>query len=291
MKLSQRWSCFESKAIANDHRGSTLLDMQGTDRAPPTFLHFPTSRQPFTFVTLTMILRHLHLPGVVPYTTAAQIQDRLVSKLLAYKASPKTIPPPDPTIITAQFQPVYTCGRREVGAVSEDQKSYLTQKTPWGSAEFHEALRGGQTTFHGPGQLIAYPIIDLKRHSLTARCYVRHLEKSVISLLKKEYAIDARTTEDPGVWTDETNKICAVGVHMRRNVSSHGIGLNVTTELGWFERIVACGLEGKSTTSLEWQGVTAGLDVEHVGSLFVKHFLEGLHGVEEVKRVKETDLD
>ncbi|CAK3793975.1 alpha-L-arabinofuranosidase B [Lecanosticta acicola] len=238
-----------------------------------------------------MILRHLHLPGVVPYTSAAKIQDRLVSKLLAHKASPKTISPPDPTIITAQFQPVYTCGRREVGAVTEAQKQYLTQQTPWGKAEFHEAQRGGQTTFHGPGQLVAYPIIDLKRHHLTARCYVRHLEKTVISLLGNDYGIGARTTDDPGVWTDDTHKICAVGVHLRRNVSSHGIGLNVNTELGWLDRIVACGLEGKKTTSLEWQGVTAGLDVEYVGRLFIRRFCEGLEGVEAVQRIRETDID
>lgn len=103
--------------------------------------------------------------------------------------------------------------------------------------------------------------------------------------------MDTITTDNPGVWVDDMHKICALGVHLRRNVSSHGIGLNVTTELGWFERIVACGLEGKFTTSLEWQGVTAGLDVEYVGSLFAKHFGERLEGVNEVVRIKETDVD
>lgn len=74
-------------------------------------------------------------------------------------------------------------------------------------------------------------------------------------------------------------------------MSSHGIGLNVTTELGWFERIVACGLEGKFTTSLEWQGVTAGLDVEYAGQMFVKHFVSALEGVHEVVKIKEEDVD
>ncbi|KAK4495168.1 hypothetical protein PRZ48_013495 [Zasmidium cellare] len=239
-----------------------------------------------------MILRHLHLPGLTTYAHAAKLQDRLVSHLLAHKANPTTTPAPLPTIITAQFHPVYTCGRREVSSVSQEQVDYLTQPTPFGRATFQPALRGGQTTFHGPGQLIAYPIIDLKRHNLRPRDYVCVLEKTVSALCKSQYGIDTITTDNPGVWVDDMHKICALGVHLRRNVTSHGIGLNVCTELGWFERIVACGLEGKKTTSLEREGVAREmLGVEEAAEGFVRLLGERVEGVDGVVRIQEEDVD
>ncbi|KAG9612411.1 lipoyltransferase, partial [Aureobasidium melanogenum] len=198
-----------------------------------------------------MLLRHLRLQGIVPYAKAEVLQQDLVKNFLAHKASPTTIPAPVPTIITAQFSPVYTCGRREVGTVSAEQQTYLKDN---GNAEFYEALRGGQTTFHGPGQLVAYPIIDLKTHNLSPRNYVCLLEKTLIKTCAR-YGIKAMTTENPGVWTTPDDKISALGVHLRRNITSHGIGLNINTDLKWFSRIVACGLEGKRTTSFENEGV------------------------------------
>ncbi|KAF2158821.1 hypothetical protein M409DRAFT_71449 [Zasmidium cellare ATCC 36951] len=239
-----------------------------------------------------MILRHLHLHGLTKYPHAAALQDRVVSRLLAHKANPTSTPAPPPTIITAQFHPVYTCGRREVSSVSSSQIEYLTQPTPFGQATFEPALRGGQTTFHGPGQLIAYPIIDLKRHNLRPRDYVCLLEKTVSGLCRNQYGVNTTTTSNPGVWVDEMHKICALGVHLRRNVTSHGIGLNVSTELGWFERIVACGLEGKFTTSLEREGVKDGeLDMEAAADGFVRGFGERLEGVDGVARIGEREVD
>ena len=237
-----------------------------------------------------MILRHVHLPSLTSYSHAAALQHQLVTSLLAHKASPSTLPAPPPTILTAQFHPVYTCGRREIGTVSPAQIQHLTQATSLGKAEFIEALRGGQTTFHGPGQLIVYPIIDLKRHNITPRCYVRLLENTVMDLCKS-YGVETRTTEHPGVWVDDMHKICAVGVHLRRNVTSHGIGLNVTTDMGWFERIVGCGLEGKKTTSLALQGVKVEGGVEEVGRGFVRLFAKRLGGVEEVVRMQKGDVE
>ncbi|TKX23079.1 octanoyltransferase-like protein [Elsinoe australis] len=233
-----------------------------------------------------MILRHLRLPGIVPYPHASKIQDLLVSRFLAHKASPSSGPPPSPVIITAQFHPVYTCGRREIGSVFPSQQEYLRAD---GQAEFYEALRGGQTTFHGPGQLIAYPIIDLKRHGLTPRSYVCLLEKSLMGTCQR-FGVETRTTEHPGVWVSEESKIAALGIHLRRNVSSHGIGLNVNTDLKWFGRIVACGLEGKRTTSLEAEGVE-GVSVDEVGEVFVREFADRLEGVDDVQRMAEGDVD
>lgn len=211
-------------------------------------------------------LRHLNLPGIVSYSHAGSIQQRIVSAFLANKAD-SSLEVPDPVVITAEFNPVYTCGRREIGTVSTEQQEYLRAG---GKAEFHEARRGGQTTFHGPGQLIAYPIIDLRRHKLTPRSYVCLLEKTLIANCAA-YGIKAMTTEHTGVWTTPESKIAAIGVHLRRNITSHGIGLNVNTNLWFFNRIVACGLEGKKTTTFSEEGVT-GKTVEEVGNEFVKEF-------------------
>jgi len=92
------------------------------------------------------------------------------------------------------------------------------------------------------------------------------------------------------VWTSPEDKIAAIGVHMRRNITSHGVGLNVNTDLGWFERIVACGLEGKRTTSFEREGV-AGEGVESVAGVFVEEVGERLEGVEGVDRVGDDVIE
>ncbi|KAI4282511.1 MAG: hypothetical protein L6R38_002855, partial [Xanthoria sp. 2 TBL-2021] len=136
--------------------------------------------------------------------------------------------------------------------ISRLTPSQITHLRAAGKAEFHESLRGGQTTFHGPGQLTAFLILNLKTHGFTSRSYVQFLETSVIAVLA-HYGIVGMRTENPGVWTvrDEGRKIASVGVHLRRYVTGFGVGLNVGTELGWFERIVMCGLPGKRATSFE----------------------------------------
>ena len=168
---------------------------------------------PFAITAMAASVRqkllHIHLPGLTPYATAARLQEALVSRFLASKP-PSNAPLPPPHIITAEFQPVYTCGRREIGTVSAQQQAFLRHN---GSADFAEAMRGGQTTFHGPGQLVAYPIIDLRTHKLTPRDYVCLLEKSLIATCAK-YGIKAMTTEHTGVWTNPDDKIAAIGVHM-----------------------------------------------------------------------------
>ncbi|KAF2103998.1 lipoate-protein ligase-like protein B [Rhizodiscina lignyota] len=221
-----------------------------------------------------MRLRHISLPGLVSYSHAADIQQRIVRTFLSHKANPST-KAPDPVIITAQFNPVYTCGRREIGTVTAEQQDFLRAG---GKAEFFEALRGGQTTFHGPGQLVAYPIVDLRRHGLTPRTYVCLLEKTLIATCAR-YDIKAMTTENTGVWTTPEKKIAAIGVHLRRNITSHGIGLNVNTDLWWFNRIVACGLEGKKTTTFAEEGVE-GKSVEEVGRVFTEELAGRIDAVE-----------
>ncbi|OAL56949.1 lipoyltransferase [Pyrenochaeta sp. DS3sAY3a] len=224
-------------------------------------------------------LIHIHIPGIVPYATASRIQESLVSRFLDSKAHPTT-PPPPPHLLTAQFQPVYTCGRREIGNVSPEQQAFLRAD---GRADFVEAMRGGQTTFHGPGQLIAYPILDLREHKLNPRSYVSLLEETVIAVCSR-WGIPGMTTENTGVWTTPDDKIASIGVHMRRNITSHGVALNLTTDLQWFERIAACGLKDKSTTSFEVEGI-AELTVEEAGEEFAEELSYRMDGVDGWEKV------
>jgi lipoyl(octanoyl) transferase 2 len=163
-------------------------------------------------------------------------------------------------------------------------------------AHVEHTSRGGQLTFHGPGQLVAYPIVDIRAHGLSTTCYVRVLEDAGIAVCAK-YGVKAVTAENVGVWVprlreeagEEERKIMAVGVRLRRFVASHGVGLNVSTELRWFDHIVACGLEDKRATSLEEEGVK-GLSVEEVGKVFVQEMADKLNGVDGVDEFLVEDL-
>jgi len=117
-------------------------------------------------------------------------------------------------------------------------------------AEVVDSDRGGDVTFHGPGQLVAYPILDLRARELRAGVYVRRLEAAVIATLEAFDVRGERVPGRPGVWV-EGAKIAALGVRISHGVSRHGLALNVTTDLAWFEQIVPCGIADAAVTSLE----------------------------------------
>ncbi|KAL8690597.1 MAG: hypothetical protein Q9218_003982, partial [Villophora microphyllina] len=167
-----------------------------------------------------MHLRHCHLPGLTPFTHTARIQSRLVSLHLAHKrflpvspTKPSRPLPQPPTLLTFQTPPTYTTGRRDLNALSPQQIAHLRFQ---GWAEHYEALRGGQTTYHGPGQLTAYLICDLRAHNLTSRAYVRFLESSIIATLTHYSITGLRDEVNAGVWTPDGRKVASVGVHLRR---------------------------------------------------------------------------
>jgi lipoyl(octanoyl) transferase len=133
---------------------------------------------------------------------------------------------------------------------------------------FYPTDRGGDVTYHGPGQLVGYPILDLREWKRDVGAYVRGIEQALIDTLA-EYGIAAgRIPKLTGVWVGE-RKIAAIGVHISRWVTSHGFALNVTTDLSYFQYIVPCGLT-KPVTSMEQLGVRAELD--EVGRRFAVHF-------------------
>ena len=223
-------------------------------------------------------LRHLHLPALTSYPRVSAIQERVVAAHIGHRAAEPNDASLEPVLITFQTPPTYTCGRREIGTLTESQIAHLRAG---GKAEFYEALRGGQTTFHGPGQLTAYLILSLREHGFNVRSHIDLLEKAVIGTCK-HYSLPAHNTHNPGVWIGsepDDRKIASVGVHLRRYVTSHGIGLNVSVDLSWFDRIVACGLVGKKATSIEkeWNELQrkadllpAPLNVNVVAGVFAK---------------------
>jgi lipoyl(octanoyl) transferase len=134
--------------------------------------------------------------------------------------------------------------------------------------EYFPTNRGGDVTYHGPGQLVGYPILDLREWKRDVGAYVRTLEQSIIDTLA-EYGIEAgRIPKLTGVWVGE-RKIAAIGVHLSRWVTSHGFALNVSTDLNYFKYIVPCGLT-KPVTSMAALGVRASW--EEVGRRFASHF-------------------
>ncbi|XP_044735109.1 putative lipoyltransferase 2, mitochondrial [Chrysoperla carnea] len=146
-------------------------------------------------------------------------------------------------LVIVEHNPVYTIGIRTKGYTSEDEKR-LTNL----GAEFFKTNRGGLITFHGPGQLVAYPIVNLKNFKPSMRWYVSTIEQTIIDMCS-ELNLRANTSPHTGVWIGD-NKVCAIGVHGRKYVTTHGLALNCNVDLKWYDHIVPCGIEDKGVTSL-----------------------------------------
>ncbi|KAG5518783.1 hypothetical protein PMAC_002754 [Pneumocystis sp. 'macacae'] len=216
--------------------------------------------------------RMLYLPLHAPctYAAAAAIQESWVGLFLAHKQWPETHPKPPALLIVSQFEPTYTCGRRESDRLSKIDAAYLRTNP---SAVLVRTLRGGQITFHGPGQIVGYPILDLVDFQMTLKEYVDRLELSVLRTCNT-FGLTAILTEHRGVWISPTKKIASIGLHLRRHITSHGIALNVSTNLNYFNKITACGLENKEMTSFEREGVKVPLEI--VQSCWVTHLVNVL---------------
>lgn len=176
--------------------------------------------------------------GLVDYAKALRLQGE---KVAARKAG--AIPD---TLLLLEHPHVFTLGRnarREHLLISNERVGAL-------GAQVFETDRGGDITYHGPGQLVGYPILDLTRHRRDIAWYMRSLEEVFIGVAA-DYAVQARRVAGaPGVWVGN-DKLVAMGVHLSRWVTSHGFAFNVNTDLRYFDWIVPCGLRDKGVTSLE----------------------------------------
>lgn len=177
--------------------------------------------------------------GVAPYAEALAFQ-----RAVAHARIAGTIP--EDVLILTEHPPVVTLGR------ATKQRSLISSPDLLASrgVELHEVERGGDVTFHGPGQLVGYPIVDLKRHRRDLHWYLRQMEEALIVAVAA-YGVSAeRNAGFTGVWTGG-RKLASIGVHARDWVTWHGFALNVTTDLSYFDLIVPCGIADVVMTSLE----------------------------------------
>ena len=186
------------------------------------------------------------------------------------------------TLILVEHEPVYTIGIR-TGEYPESEEKRLKSL----GADFVKTNRGGLITFHGPGQLVAYPVISLSDFPTvnnSIRCYVNRIEETIIALCKNIFnassspnvnKLKISTMEGyPGVWIDSSRKIAAIGVHAANAVTMHGLALNCNIDLSWYDHIVPCGIQGKGVTSLSKE-----LNHDFTVGQTIPYFLESVRDV------------
>jgi len=180
--------------------------------------------------------------GVIRYGAACELQRQLVE-------ARKRGAIPD-VLLFCEHPHVITLGRNGKREHLKAGDRLLAQM----NVEFHATDRGGDITYHGPGQVVAYPILDLTEHRRDVRWYVEQLEETMIRTAA-DYGVSARRVEGRhGIWVETASgevKLGAIGVHLSRWVTSHGLAFNVSTDLRYFDLIVPCGISDKRATSLE----------------------------------------
>lgn len=153
---------------------------------------------------------------------------------------------PQDVLLLVQHPPVVTLGRRKEDNKLPVSEEFLISR----GIELFEVERGGGVTFHGPGQLVGYPIIDLQRHKQDLHWYLRQVEEALIQTMAGYHIPAERNVGFTGVWT-RGRKIASIGVHARAWVTWHGFALNVTTDLSYFDLMTPCGIDGVTMTSME----------------------------------------
>lgn len=204
-------------------------------------------------------LVHILRAGPLDYAKGLKLQQNIAAQITKSQKF-KNI------LILTSHPPVYTIGIRTTNYTIDDEERLRKL-----GAQFFKTNRGGLITFHGPGQLVVYPVLNLKDFKPSVRWYVCGIEKAVIDLCK-QFGISANTSPDTGVWVND-KKICAIGIHGSRYITTHGLALNCNTDLKWFEHIVPCGIEGKGVTSLSNE-LNRDVDIKEVEPHFLRSFSE-----------------
>ena len=186
--------------------------------------------------------------GRVDYSTALDLQQTLVHLVKEGRIGH--------TLLLLEHPPVITLGRNATAKNVIASGEALESR----GIELHETDRGGDVTFHGPGQLVGYPIFELRGFTprIGAVEFVRKMEEALIRTCGDLGVVTQRIPGLTGVWTAEPAKIAAIGVHISRGVTSHGFALNINTDLDFFKLIVPCGITDKPVTSLEKEMERAG---------------------------------
>lgn len=218
--------------------------------------------------TLTRSVRYLSMP-VTPYSEVWDMQRSIFQKLIEGKGSD--------TLILCEHPPVYTLGR----VTDEANILFNDDELAKIGAEKFEIERGGDVTFHGPGQLVGYPLLDLSHFKEDLGWYLRALEETIILTLKNYNVEGFRIAGKTGVWVGETGheeKICAIGIKVSRWCTMHGFAFNINTDLSYFERIIPCGISDKKVTSLS-KIIGKHVDMEEVHEIYLENFSKVFNAV------------
>ncbi|MAP05714.1 MAG: lipoyl(octanoyl) transferase [Formosa sp.] len=214
--------------------------------------------------------------GLKDYKETWDLQEEIFKKTVAIKVRNRrenaALSTPNHFLFVSHSH-VYTLGKS--GDLSNLLLNEEQLKTK--GANFYKINRGGDITYHGPGQIVGYPILDLENFFTDIHKYLRLLEETIILTLA-DYGLEAsRSQGETGVWLDVgtpfARKICALGVRASRWVTMHGFALNVNTDLGYFDHIIPCGIRGKSVTSLRVELKRDQVDENEVKEKLLEHFL------------------
>jgi lipoyl(octanoyl) transferase len=214
--------------------------------------------------------------GLIDYQEAWDFQENLFKKAIDLKIAKRngeTDEIPENHLLFCQHPHVFTLGK------SGNPENLLLNETELNQqqASFYKINRGGDITYHGPGQLVVYPIFDLEQFFTDIHKYMRFLEEAVILTLKNFGIESGRVDGLTGVWIDgdskNARKICAMGVKSSRWVTMHGIGFNINTDLNFFSHIIPCGIDDKAVTSMQRE-LGRGVNLEEVSRLLQNHLAE-----------------
>ncbi len=217
--------------------------------------------------------------GLIDYKSAWDYQEKLLQQNVAVKSAARLIPdlPADKTdtknyFLICEHSPVYTIGKS--GNIDNVLMPVhiLREK----GIEFFTTNRGGDITFHGPQQIVGYPILDLEKYYTDIGKYLRNIEEVIIMTIAEFGLKGERSQGETGVWIDagingRERKICAIGVRCSRWITMHGFALNVNTDLAYFNNIIPCGIQGKQVTSIEKE-CNHKVDFEEVKTSIQKNF-------------------
>lgn len=213
--------------------------------------------------------------GLIDYKEAWDYQENLFDKIVSIKERNRKAEVKEQSynyLIFCEHPHVYTIGKSGKAENLLISEEFLASK----GAKLYKINRGGDITYHGPGQIVGYPILDLDNFGVSIKNYIDGIEEVIIRTLK-HYNIEAtRSSGATGVWLDAENpmlarKICAIGVRTSHWVSMHGFAFNVNTNLDYFDYIVPCGIQGKAVTSLQKE-LGKEIDIEEVQELLKTEF-------------------
>lgn len=216
--------------------------------------------------------------GTVPYEKALEYQENLLARRIAEETRD--------SLILLEHPPTITTGRKGNTEHLLVREEYLRKH----GISFVHASRGGDITFHGPGQIVGYPILNLKNHGMDIRRHLRMIEEMIIRTLR-DFDIEGRRIDGvTGVWV-KRSKVASIGIAIRKWVTYHGFALNVSTDLDYFDLILSCGITDVRITSIgSWLGNEENVGMDDVTRSVIRNFM-GVFGFENFVLKNEQEIN